>query len=216
MPYIFLGKNIVDKEGDRQDELYNAGIDIRNEPSPYLTTLYSINPDFSQLEKQVTDIDFSYTEKEVDDPRPFFQEGSSYFGNDTRYFYSNRVPDFDAGAKVFYHKNDNHIGAFLTRAPDDRWDAVVRYNADLGATHNVGAMLISSRREELDNDVAVISADGRQQFGLYYGLDIAHSSTDSDEDIGSGESYEGTLGWQGNHYSRIKAGGFSERSGSGR
>ena len=78
MPYVLAGHNIPDDEGKNQEKLSTAGIDIRYEPRSDLTSILSINPDFTQLERQITDIDFSYIEKAVSDIRPFFQEGPSF------------------------------------------------------------------------------------------------------------------------------------------
>ena len=77
-----------------------AGIDARYQPRPDLTGLFSIAPDFSQIARQLTDLNFSYTEKLRPDPRPFFAEGRGFFGP-SDFFYSNRVPDFDVGGKLF-------------------------------------------------------------------------------------------------------------------
>ena len=71
--------NVPDEDGEVNDRA-DAGFDARYEPRPNLTGLISVNPDFSQIENAVTDIDFSYNEKRLGDYRPFFQEGSRYFG----------------------------------------------------------------------------------------------------------------------------------------
>jgi hypothetical protein len=95
LPYLLLGRNVPDEDGDIKTTLIDAGIDIRYQPQPNITGLLTINPDFSQVEEAVTDISFSYNEKYRVDNRTFFQEGSAYFGA-TEYFYSNRIPDFYA------------------------------------------------------------------------------------------------------------------------
>ena len=65
MPFVLGGKNIADKEGEVRDSLVTAGMDMRYQPRPNLTGIFSVNPDFSQVEDAVTDISFSYTEKEI-------------------------------------------------------------------------------------------------------------------------------------------------------
>ena len=130
---------------------FSTGVDIRYEPRPNITGVVSLYPDFSQLESQVTNIDFSYTEKYRADPRPFFQEGSAYFGSDRTFFYSNRLPDFYAGAKGFAQwgmdgesssqSGGLKVGGLVTSAPDDRWDGVLRLVRELDERHSVGMML---------------------------------------------------------------------------
>jgi hypothetical protein len=99
MPYALADRNIPDKRGNVRETLVTAGAELRYQPRPNLTDVLSLNPDFSQVETAITDINFSYNEKFITDPHPFFQEGSAYFGNRPDYFYSNRIPDFDYGAK---------------------------------------------------------------------------------------------------------------------
>ncbi|MEM4234896.1 MAG: hypothetical protein QXU75_07090 [Candidatus Methanomethylicaceae archaeon] len=48
----------------------------------------------------ITTVDFSYTEKVLQETRPFFTEGSGFFPG-TRVFYSVRVPQVRAGVKFF-------------------------------------------------------------------------------------------------------------------
>ena len=76
MPFVLAGKNIPNKRGDVKDTLVTGGIDMRYQPRRDLTGLIALNPDFSQVEQAVTDISFSYSQKTVDDNRPFFVEGT--------------------------------------------------------------------------------------------------------------------------------------------
>ena len=82
MPFVLAGKNIPDKEGEAQASLLTAGIDMRYQPRPDLTGMLALNPDFSQVEDAVTNISFSYTEKALNDNRPFFAEGCLLYTSD--------------------------------------------------------------------------------------------------------------------------------------
>src|SRR3989442_2340084 len=110
MPYVLVGHQVPNKKGKVRDFLSTAGIDFRYEPRQNLTGMFALNPDFSQVESQVTDIDFSYSEKFRSDPRPFFQEGAAYFGVNRTYFYSNRLPDFDYGGKFLAQLGPLQVG----------------------------------------------------------------------------------------------------------
>jgi hypothetical protein len=199
MPYLLVGHNVPDSAGIQQEKLATAGVDIRYEPKSNLTGVLSLNPDFSQLERQVTDIDFSYTEKSVSDQRPFFQEGSAYFNSGKQYFYSNRIPDFDIGAKTFSQSGSNQLGVLFTKADDERWDGVVRVGRELDASHGIDVMFVSTRRMELDNDLAVINLNGREESGFSYDLDVAHTKLIT-PGIDEGKAQQGSISWRGDYW----------------
>lgn len=177
MPYVLAGRNIPDKNGERRDTLTSAGADIRYEPRPNLTGVLSLNPDFSQIESQFTDINFSYTEKARSDPRPFFQEGADYFGSNNTFFYSNRVPDFDYGGKVFSQAGPYQIGALATHAQDNRSDGVLRVTRELDATNSASFMAMASQQQDIKNQLLLGQSSGRFASGFNYALDAASSRT---------------------------------------
>jgi hypothetical protein len=199
MPYVLGGTNIPDIKGEPKDQLVSAGATIRYEPRANLTGVFSIYPDFTQLETQVTDIDFSYTEKFRADPRPFFQEGSFYLGSDTSYFYSNRIPDFYGGGKLFAQPGQMQTGGFVTGAPDKRWDGAFRFVKEMDALHSAGFMLVGTTREELDNQLLVAQLEGRERYGLFYSADAAFSNTEK-QAFNKGGAYKGNLGWQKDYW----------------
>jgi len=201
LPYVLAGVNIPNIKGDDREKLAYAGATIRYEPAPNLTAVVALHPDFSQIETQVTDIDFSYTEKFRPDTRPFFQEGSFYLGNDDNYFYSNRVPDFYAGGKFFTQQGRTQGGGFVTTAPDERWDGTVRVVQELDRLHSTSLMLVGTSRETLDNQLVVAQFDGRERSGLFYNADVAYTDTDKVDTIDTGSAYLGTLGWRSNYWS---------------
>lgn len=193
MPYALVGRNVPDKRGQPRETLANAGVEIRYQPRPNLTGVVSINPDFSQIESAITNINFNYNEKFRDDPRPFFQEGSAYFGNQRGYFYSNRIPDFDVGAKFFTRTSGYQLGGLVTRAPEDRTDFVFRGERELDATHSIGTMLVATDRPDLKNALYVVRGQGREKSGLSYSFDAAMTSTDKQP--GDGSRVAGSVGW---------------------
>lgn len=194
MPYVLGAVNVPNIKGEERDKLFSAGATIRYEPRPNFTGVVSLYPDFTQLETQVTGIDFSYTEKFRSDPRPFFQEGSFYLGQDTEYFYSNRIPDFYAGGKLFAQPGDLQVGTFITDAPYDRQDAGLRLVRELGPRRSVGMMLIATSREDLENQLLVAQLDGREESGLTYSADLAYTNTHG-RSFEQGGVVKGKLGW---------------------
>jgi hypothetical protein len=197
MPYALVGWNIPDKDGDIENRQATIGIDTRYQPRPNLTGVLSLNPDFSQVERQITDIDFSYVEKFRAEVRPFFQEGYDYFGP-LKYFYSDRVPGFDYGGKVFGRLGRTQFGAFAVEGPNDRTDLALRGLYELGATHSVSGTLVGTDRDGLRNTLAAGQFNGRHSSGLDYSLEGA--TTDTRGSIGQGSHVRGTLGWRGDHW----------------
>lgn len=89
-----------------------AGLDVRYAPTPQLTGVLSLFPDFRNIEGAVEGIEFSRSERFVEETRPFFMEGIRYFDLTEPYgigrlFYSQRISEFDTGLKVFGNLNSS-------------------------------------------------------------------------------------------------------------
>ncbi len=100
----FLG--YVAPEYDDPKVRVRAGLDVRYAVTPQSTGLLSINPDFKNIEGQVAGVEFTRSERFFEDNRPFFREGSGYYGLTSEYsfgqmFYPLRIEKFDYGAKYF-------------------------------------------------------------------------------------------------------------------
>jgi hypothetical protein len=204
MPFVLAGKDIPDKRGNVKDTLVTGGIDMRYQPRRDLTGLIALNPDFSQVEQAVTDISFSYSEKPVADNRPFFVEGTDYFGSKNEYFYSNNVADFNAGVKGFGRLGKTQFGMLTTQAPQDRYDFVGRGLYEIDETNSASATLINSKRQNFNNLFALAQFGGRQTYGLNYALDAALTDTTqvSDPNVpqGTGSHFYGSLGWKWDYF----------------
>lgn len=97
-----------------------SGLDVRYAVTPTLTALASINPDFKNIESQIAGVEFTRTERFLNDPRPFFTEGNGFFGLMPDFgigstFYSNRIVNFDYGLKTYGQVTPNtSIGVLST------------------------------------------------------------------------------------------------------
>lgn len=214
MPFLLAGSNVPDEDGVIRDTLAEVGIDIRYQPRPDLTGMFALNPDFSQVEEAVTDISFSYSEKAVDENRAFFIEGADYFASEEEYdyFYSNRIPDFDLGAKAFGRIGEGEYGVLATKTQDDRVDVVARTLMELNETNSVGAGMVRTGQDGSENMLTFFQSYGRHaRSGFTYSMDAAYTDTegyehDPDTPIGGGQHYSASLGWQGN-YLYVRAAG---------
>ena len=114
---------------DDKNEL-SAGLNVKQLFGSGLTGSLTVNPDFKTIEDEVETIDFSYTERYLQDRRPFFTEGRDFFPNSTM-FYSRRIEDVDAGVKLFGRTGKARIGLLDVVQDIERNDFVGRVAYDL-------------------------------------------------------------------------------------
>ncbi len=138
-----------------------AGMDVRAALTPSVTGVLTVNPDFGTVERAVEGIDVSYSERYVSDRRPFFMEAERFYAENTligRFFYSQRIPDFDTGlnlyGKVAPQTSLGLLGAFDVA---NRNDYVVR-----------------GRQEFNETDSLAFSAIGRDDAGDQNQVLVAH------------------------------------------
>ncbi|OGU38077.1 MAG: hydrolase, partial [Ignavibacteria bacterium GWA2_36_19] len=111
----------------------NAGLDIFYNPSPKLTLMFTLNPDFAQIEADPFSFNISRYETYFNERRPFFTAGSEIFMPSGRerssgfyrpleLFYSRRIGKklidgsevpLITGTKVFGRLDDWEYGGFL-------------------------------------------------------------------------------------------------------
>lgn len=146
-----------------------VGVDIKYPLSTTLTGVATIKPDFQTIEQDVTNINFSYTEKLLSDRRPFFAEGAGFLPY-RDLFYSRRIGVLDGGLKVAGKQGDTSLGLLATdtRGPDAENAAVLAVNRDLGlfsrATVNFVSDIVPGRPS---NQVAKLEG----QYGWRVGQD---------------------------------------------
>lgn len=111
-----------------------SGLDIKRTFDNNVVTAFTLHPDFKTIEQDVGSVDFSYNPQYLEDRRPFFTEGSSYFG-DSVLFYPHSIENIDMGGKIFGKVGPHRFGAlsfadmggfnanYLTYRwqPDNRW-----------------------------------------------------------------------------------------------
>ena len=197
---------------DDRDTRVAVGADVRYQPRPDLTAVVTLNPDFSQIERAVSTIGFSYSEKALEDVRPFFAEGRDYLDgdDDEELFYSNRIDDFDLGAKVFGRGGRSRFGALATVDLDGRRDLVARASRELDPIHTVTAGTVLTDQSGLGNAVATLALAGSRIAGASYSLGWRGSLTETDAsdavDERRGARVDGSVSWAGDDWSLTAAG----------
>ena len=110
-----------------------VGMDIKYPLTTTITGLAALFPDFATIEQDVANVNFSYTEKYINDRRPFFAEGNGFLpSNDI--FYSPRVAYVDEGIKVVGKQGADTIGALATNSDQNEKQRTVVLSArkDIG------------------------------------------------------------------------------------
>jgi uncharacterized protein DUF5916/cellulose/xylan binding protein with CBM9 domain len=154
------------------------GVGVRWGITPDVTADLTINPDFSQVEADVAQLqentEFALFYPET---RPFFLEGSDYYDSPLQAVYTRTIADPDVGAKLTGRLGHNTFGTFVTRdavtnllipgplgssttslaQPND--GIVARYTRGYGSASTIGALIALRNGDGYSNDVGGI--DGR-------------------------------------------------------
>jgi hypothetical protein len=161
--------------GDFETE---AGLGVRWGITPDLTLDVTFNPDFSQVEADIAQLEENTTfALFYPESRPFFLEGEDYYSSPLQAVYTRTVADPDAGAKFTGRSGKNTVGVFATNdaitnllfpgpfgsqttSLDQENDGFVgRYARGFGRTSQIGALVTSRQGDGYSNEVA--GFDGR-------------------------------------------------------
>ncbi len=160
----------------------DVGLDVRWGVLPSMTANLTVNPDFSQVEANVAQLDvnnqFALFFPET---RPFFLEGADYFTTPINAVFTRTVADPDAGAKLTGTFGDDTFGVFAAEdavtnllfpgplesstdslATSTR-DFVGRYRRSIGDSTTLGMLMTSRTGADYSNSVAGV--DGRFRIG---------------------------------------------------
>lgn len=128
---------------DTTDEV-DAGGDLRYAVTPELSAYLTVNPDFATIEADQERINLTRFELSLPEKRPFFLEGAQLFRQRIRTFYSRRIPDIRAGAKLLGKEGPWTIAAVATRTErnsdvDPATFGVTRLQRDLLGSSSLAA-----------------------------------------------------------------------------
>ncbi len=157
---------------DSESTDFEAGLNVRWGITPDLTANLAINPDFSQVEADVAQLDVNnqfalfFPEK-----RPFFLEGADYFRTPVRAVFTRTVADPSVGAKLTGKRDQHTFGMFAaeddvtnlifpgsTSSDSESLDQsntafVGRYAYGFGKASEVGALLTTRSGTDYHNHV---------------------------------------------------------------
>jgi hypothetical protein len=124
IPYA-LGRVQQDADGEIQ-----AGVDARFNVTTTTAVYGTLNPDFATIEADVETVNLTRFEVSLPEKRQFFLEGNELYNQRIRTFYSRRIEDILAGAKVLGRQGP-WTTSFLTTETDPIED-VGRANFTVG------------------------------------------------------------------------------------
>ncbi len=167
-----------------------AGVDIKYPLSTTLTGVGTLFPDFQTIEQDVTNINFSYTEKLLTDRRPFFAEGAGFLPP-TDLFYSRRIGAVDEGVKVAGKQGDTTIG-FLgsnTNGTSAQDSLALNVAKDIGLYSQAGVALTDDHMpgQPGSNDERVYGSYGLRRGPTRYTLTGFHTQSSQQGSPGGGD-----------------------------
>ncbi|NIM49932.1 MAG: hypothetical protein GTN62_06560 [Gemmatimonadales bacterium] len=164
-----------------RDKDFEPGITARWGLTPSLTLNATANPDFSNIEADVAQLDINtqfalyYPER-----RPFFLEGASFFNTRFRAVHTRQLADPIWGTKLTGKEGGNAIGFFtvhdeitnllfpgsqgssVTSLAQKNVGSVLRYRRDIGRASNIGVLVTDREANDYANRVAGV--DGIWKF----------------------------------------------------
>ncbi|MBI5706222.1 MAG: carbohydrate binding family 9 domain-containing protein [Armatimonadetes bacterium] len=168
---LFLGYALGQADKDSKTVKGDIGLDIKYQPSPQMTIIGTLNPDFKNVEQQVERAQFTRSERYLEDSRPFFAEGSGQFYLSEQYgvgrlFYSRRIRDFDAGAKVYGRLNPKiSLSALATTGVGGEQNAVFNLRHVLPNGGDAG--IFGTVHKGGGRDDTVLGGSFNRRFGNY-------------------------------------------------
>jgi hypothetical protein len=159
---------------NRHDTEYKAGADIFWKPNGDHQFALAINPDFGQVESDQLVVNFSATETQFTDKRPFFTENQGYFNlqhNLGQLFYTRRVggpaddgngtADIRLALKAIGSAGDFGYGAFAaSEAGEGGSDFLLLRGTHGDESLRTGATISHVDRPFLDRRATVTAVDG--------------------------------------------------------
>ncbi len=85
---------------DGAEPFADVGLDLRYAITPGVNLYGTVNPDFATIEADQEQVNLTRFEVSLREKRPFFLEGNELFSQRIRTFYSRRISDISAGAKI--------------------------------------------------------------------------------------------------------------------
>ncbi len=184
------------------------GADIRWAMTENWILNATLNPDFSQVEADAGQLDINRTfSLFFPEARPFFLDGAEYFSTANRLVHTRNIADPDYGLKVTGKQNGSSSGVIVARDTNTSFllpgslgsdlaelegvesDVFIgRYQMDIGAKNNFGALVTHRKADGYDNTVTAL--DGKYFFTENDSLQVQYMHSDSSNPISIQEEFD--------------------------
>jgi hypothetical protein len=154
------------------EEDVEAGLSVRWGITPNVSLNAAVNPDFSQAEADVAQLNVNERfALQFPEKRPFFLEGADFFATPEPIVFTRTVADPELGLKLTGKEGENAFGAFiaddrinnliipgressrLVFLEDDVRSGVLRYRRDIGETSTLGGLYAGRDGDDYANHV---------------------------------------------------------------
>ncbi len=157
---------------NNSDQL-DAGLDVRYNLTPKMSTYLTVNPDFATVEADQEQINLSRFELSLSEKRQFFLEGNELYKQRIRTFYSRRIPDITLGGKILGREGPWTYAALVTRSEPiadstKATYAVARVQKDVLGSSNISFMI--SNRTFQDENQGSASMDATLFFSKTFSM----------------------------------------------
>lgn len=179
LPYFVLGA----EEGEQFEQ--RAGLDAKTTLANGLQAVMTVNPDDRNIDADVLGLDFSYFERLAGESRPFFQEGSRFFGFGSGLFASQRIRNIDTGFKLYGDLTPQTSLGFLSTADFGEQNVnVLRLGQRINRLSSASFLLVNNNQSGTNNNSVNVSYNTRIGTGF---AGLSYTLTD-DQQRGTGES----------------------------
>ena len=143
----------------------STGLDMTLRLNSEITSAFTINPDFGQVEADPDTIELRDTERFLREKRPFFREGNELFGSPLNIYYSRRFMDIEGGGKMTGQGQNWALGLLDVQGERERNDHlftgnyhVGRYIHKIGENSHIGGIWANSNRSNGTNITGGVDA----------------------------------------------------------
>ncbi|MBV1911228.1 MAG: carbohydrate binding family 9 domain-containing protein, partial [Kangiellaceae bacterium] len=174
-----------------------VGVDIRWAMTENWILNATLNPDFSQVEADAGQLDINTTfSLFFPEARPFFLDGAEYFNSSNRLVHTRNIADPDFGVKITGKVDGSSAGMIVARDTSTSFLLpgsegsdlaelegvesdifIARYQKDVDAKSNVGALVTRRSADGYDNTVTAF--DGKYFFTESDSLEVQLMHSDS-------------------------------------
>lgn len=143
--------HVITRAQESENPEFQGGLDTRYDFSSSLSGHLTVNPDFATVETDQEQVNLTRFELNLPEKRNFFLEGNDIYQQRIRLFYSRRIADIYAGAKVYGKVGETEVSLLTAQTKEDASEGesanftVFRLRRDVMRSSTIG-FLAANRR----------------------------------------------------------------------